>query len=158
MVVDTFEKARLGLSPVGAEKVTVTPDNRFPPTSVTVATSGFAKLVPISVLWPLPLVNVMFAGTPGMFVRLKAADTLPAVAVTVYEPALLLAVKVPELASPELLVVAEIVPVELENVPLCSLLPGSAVKVTGNEGITTELASLTVPNRAVANALLMVVD
>src|ERR1700739_217613 len=98
MVVDALEKVRLGLSPVGAVKVTVTPDNGFPPTSVTVAIRGLAKAERIAAPWLLPLLTAMFAGGPGVFVRLKVADTLPAVAVTVYAPALLLAVMAPELA------------------------------------------------------------
>ena len=57
---------------------------------------------------------------------------------------MLLAVKVPELASPELLVLAVIVPVELENVPLCPLLPGLAVKVTVTPGTPSPLESFTV--------------
>ena len=68
-----------------------------------------------------------------MLVRLKVADALPAVAVTEYEPALPLAV-MPALATPsvtpELPVGTVMVPVELENVPLCPLLPVLAVKVT----------------------------
>jgi hypothetical protein len=63
------------------------------------------------------------------FVRLKVADRLPAVAVTVYEPVLLLAVKVPALATPELLVETVMVPVELENVPLCPALPASFARI-----------------------------
>lgn len=118
MVVDELEKDTLGLSPVGAAKVTVTPDNRFPPASVTVAISGFAKLVPTAALWPLPLVNAMLAGTPGVFVRLKVADALPAVALTVYEPTLPFAVNVPGLAIPDPLVATWIVLVELEKIPL----------------------------------------
>ena len=98
MLVDELENARLDVCPVGALKVTVTPDSRFPPESVTVAISGFANAVRIAALWPLPLVNAMFAGGPGVFVRLKVADALPAIAVTLYEPALLLAVMAPELA------------------------------------------------------------
>ena len=83
MVVDALEKVRLAVSPVGALKVTVTPDSRFPPESVTVTISGFAKPMPIIALWPFPLVNAMCAGRPGVLVRLKVADMLPAVAVTV---------------------------------------------------------------------------
>ena len=65
------------------------------------------------------------------FVRLKVAEMLPAVAVTVYEPSLLLAVNVPALATPDPLVATWIVPVELEKVPLCPPRPAVAVKVTG---------------------------
>ena len=65
---------------MGAVKVTVAPGTVFPPISVTVATRGFVNAVPMAALWPLPLVNAMFAGAPGVFVRLKVADALPAVA------------------------------------------------------------------------------
>jgi hypothetical protein len=98
MVEDALEKVRLGVSPAGAVKVTVTPDTAFPPMSVTMAISGFVKPVRIAALWPLPLINAIFAGGPGVFVRLKVADALPAVAVTLYDPAILLAVIAPELA------------------------------------------------------------
>ena len=64
----------------------------------------------------------------------------------------------PALATPDPLVAIWIVPVELENVPLCPLLPVVAVKVTLYEGMTTELASFTVTDRAVVNALPMVAD
>jgi hypothetical protein len=86
----------------------------------------------------------MVAGAPGVLVRLKVADKVPALAVTVYEPAWLLAVNVPELACPELSVATVIVPVELENVPLCSKLPGLTVKVTVTPGTPSPLESCTV--------------
>jgi hypothetical protein len=123
-----------------------------------VAISEFVKLVPITVLWPLPLVSAMLAGRPGVLVRLKVADALPAIAVTVYAPTLLFAVNVPALAMPELLVATWMVFVELENVPLCPLLPLVAVKVTLKLGMATLPASFTVTERAVLNAELMAVD
>src|SRR5271170_2253713 len=83
MLVDELEKARLAVSPVGAVKVTVAPGTAFPPMSVTVAINGFVNAVRIVALWPLPLVRAMFAGAPGVLVRLKVTDMLPAVAVTV---------------------------------------------------------------------------
>src|SRR5271165_1940188 len=59
---------------------------------------------------------------------------------------------------PDPLVAIWIVPVELENVPLCPLPPGLAVKFTLYEGMTTELASFTVADRAVVNAVFIVAD
>ena len=156
--VDELEKTRLGVSPVGAVKVTVAPGTRFPPVSVTVAINGLANAVPIVALWPFPLANAMCAGAPGVFVRVKVADALPAVAVTVYEPILLFAVNVPAPAMPDPLVAIWIVLVELENVPLCPLLPVLAVKVTVYEGMATELASFTVTDRPVANPVSIAAD
>jgi hypothetical protein len=114
--------------------------------SVTGATTGVLVVTSVKASWPLgavkpkPKTSIVAAVVVSdanvvddlrRFVRLKVDDRLPAVAVTVYEPVLLLAVKVPALATPELLVETVMVPVELENVPLCPALPALAVKVTG---------------------------
>src|SRR5277367_696592 len=99
----------------------------------------------------------MFAGAPGVLVRLKVVDKPPTVALTIYAPALLFAVNVP-LATPEALVAIWIVLVELEKVPLGTVLPAGAVKVTLELGMTTLPASFTVTDRAVVNAVSMVAD
>ena len=69
--------AKVPLAPLeGAVKVTEAPLTGLPSTSVTVATSGFVNWVLTFVLWPLPLVAVMFAGEPVMLVRLKLAGVV----------------------------------------------------------------------------------
>src|SRR5579863_3759358 len=84
---------KLPLAPnSGAEKVTVTPLTGFPPASLTVATSGEAKAVLTAVPWPLPLVAVMEAAAPAVFVREKLAVRLATDAVTLYPPAVPFAV------------------------------------------------------------------
>jgi len=78
--------ANVPLAPLaGALKVTVTPLTGFPPPSFTVATRGAANAVLIVALCGVPLVAVMLAGVPAVFVREKfAGATTPAtVAVTV---------------------------------------------------------------------------
>jgi hypothetical protein len=78
--------AKLPLAPLfGAVNVTLTPLSGFPLVSVTVATSGAPKAVSSFVLCGVPLVAVIFAGEPGVFVNEKvAAPVIPtALAVTV---------------------------------------------------------------------------
>ena len=59
------------LAPLGGPvNVTVTPLTGLPVASFTVATNGLAKAVLIRTLWPLPLVAVIDAGGPAVFVRL----------------------------------------------------------------------------------------
>jgi hypothetical protein len=68
-----------------------------------------------------------------VLVRLKLTEDAPvAPAVTLYgPPATLFAVNVPGLATPDPLVLTEIVPVLLEKVPLAPPAAVVAVKVTG---------------------------
>lgn len=78
--------AKVPLAPLdGAVKVTVTPLTGFPPLSFTVATSGDANAALIVALCGVPLVAVMEAAGPAVFVRekLAGAATPEAVAVTV---------------------------------------------------------------------------
>jgi len=78
--------AKVPLAPVaGAVNVTVTPLTGFEPLSSTVATRSAANAVSIAVLCGVPLVAVIDAGAPTVFVRLKLAgvDTPATVAVTV---------------------------------------------------------------------------
>jgi len=85
-----------------------------------VATSGFVNCVPTVALCPPPLVAVIDAGAPAVFVRLKlaAAATPETVAITVYDPAVVFAVNAGEAATPLELVVAVAVFVAPVNVPL----------------------------------------
>jgi hypothetical protein len=78
--------AKVPLAPeAGAVNVTVTPLTGFEPLSSTVATRGAANAVLIVALCGVPLVAVIDAGAPTVFVRLKLAgvDTPATVAVTV---------------------------------------------------------------------------
>jgi hypothetical protein len=69
----------------GAVNVTTTPLTGFWPLSCTVAARGAANAVLIPALWGVPLVAVIEAAGPAVFVRLKlaAVDTPGTVAVTV---------------------------------------------------------------------------
>jgi hypothetical protein len=77
---------KVPLAPVvGAVNVTTTPPTGFEFLSNTVATRGAANAVSIVALCGVPLVAVIDAGVPAVFVRLKLAGVVtPAtVAVTV---------------------------------------------------------------------------
>ena len=128
-LVRPLEKMPLAPEPGGALKVTVTPKTGFPPESRTAATSGLAKLVLIVALWLAPLVAVMLAGAPEVFVseKVAGATTPPTDAATLYNPAMLLAMTVGDVATPEPLVLTFAV-VEPANVPLAP--EDGAVKVT----------------------------
>ena len=123
--------AKVPLAPLpGAVKVTTDPlPTGFPFESFTVATRGAENAVPSMALWPDPLVIVMDAGAPGLLVSRKLAgvDAPVTLAVTLYwAPAVVLAVKTAEVATPDELVVAVVTP--RAKVPLGPL-PGAA-KVT----------------------------
>src|SRR5947207_2167653 len=106
--------AKLPLAPVpGALNVTVTPATGLPPASFTVATSGAANAVLIVALCGVPLVAVMLAAAPAVFVSEKSAGvaTPATLAVTVYgTPAALFSVTVTDVARPLPLVVAVFTP------------------------------------------------
>jgi hypothetical protein len=81
-----FAKVPLAPAPVAGDvNVTVTPLTGFESISSTVATNGAANAVLTVVLCGVPLVAVIEAGAPTVFVRLKlaAVDTPATVAVTV---------------------------------------------------------------------------
>ncbi len=76
-VADAGLVANIPLAPdVGAVNVTGTPFTGLPPLSVTVATNGLPNAVLTIVLCPPPLLAVMVAGVPLVFVMLKLADVL----------------------------------------------------------------------------------
>jgi hypothetical protein len=78
--------ANVPLAPLaGALKVTVTPLTGLPPLSFTVATRGAAKAALMVALCGVPLVAVIEAAGPGLFVSEKfaGAATPATVAVTV---------------------------------------------------------------------------
>jgi len=114
----------------GAVKVTTTLGTALPPLSETRAARLVANAVPADTLCPAPADAAILAGAPGVLVRENEAGvvTPDTEAVTVKDPALLLAVKVDAVATPLELVVAVVVAVPLAKVPLAPL-PG-AVKVT----------------------------
>lgn len=152
LVVAVFTPpAKLPLAPVlGAVNVTVTPLTGFDPLSRTVTTSGNAKAALTAALCAEPLVAVTDAATPALFVKLKVAgvDTPAAVALTVYVPAVLLAVNAAEVATPFASVVAVLTPPA--NVPLAPVL--GAVKVTVTPLTGLDELSFTVTTKGAENA------
>jgi hypothetical protein len=91
----------------GAVKVTVTPGTELSDASETRATRGAAKAVPTVVDWPEPLETVTAVGEPGVFVNANDRGAeVPDVATTVKLPAVVFAVKVGAVATPDALVAA----------------------------------------------------
>ena len=156
LVVAVFTPpANVPLAPLpGAVNVTVTPLTRLPPASLTVAWNCVVKAAPTVALCGVPAVAAMLAAAPVKFVMEKFAGeaTPETLAVTVYEPAVLFAVKTAEIATPEAFVTAVFTPPA--NVPLAPL-PGAAnVTVTPFTGLFPE--SVTVTWSCAAKAVLMV--
>jgi hypothetical protein len=86
--------------------VTLTPDTRLPPLSFTVACNAVPYAVLIVALCGVPAVAVTVAAAPAVLVSAKSAELAPvALATTLYGPAVLLAVNVVAVATPEELVV-----------------------------------------------------
>jgi hypothetical protein len=75
------EKVARG-SLAGPVKVTKTPDTGFPKLSLTIACRGVAKAVFTVADCPLPAVAMMVEAGPALLVKLKLAEALPTVAVT----------------------------------------------------------------------------
>jgi hypothetical protein len=125
----------------GAVNVTTTPPTGFPRASVTVACRFVAKGVPACALWGVPAVAAMFAAPPEVFVMLYVVVPVPgAVAVTLYDPAMLFAVNVAAVATPLVLVVAVFTPPA--NVPVAPDPGGVNVTTTAPTGLPN--ASVTV--------------
>src|ERR1700676_155599 len=144
-------KVPLGPEP-GGENVTTTPLTGLFPASVTVATNNAAKAVLIGALCGVPLVAVTLAAGPGWFVRVKLVEeSLGELATTLYVPAMELAVKTAEVATPLALVVAVLRPPA--KVPLAP--EAGAVKVTTTPLTGLFPASVTVATSGAANAALM---
>jgi hypothetical protein len=146
--------ANVPLAPLaGGVKVTTTPLTGLFPASVTVATRAAANAVLIAADCGVPLVAVTFAAGPALFVKAKFADVAPvALATTLYgPPAMALAVKTAEVATPLALVVAVFTPPA--NVPLAPDAGGVNVTTTPLTGLFPE--SVTVATNAAAKALLI---
>jgi hypothetical protein len=77
--------AKVPLAPLpGAVKVTLTPETRLPPLSLTVACKAVANAVLMVALCGVPAVAVMEAAGPGVLVSAKFAEVAPvALATTV---------------------------------------------------------------------------
>jgi hypothetical protein len=154
-VVLVPESAKLPLAPeLGAVKVTVIPANTWLPNwSATRAPNGAPKFVfTTAVCGVVAETGDTLDGAPGLFVIAKLAGeaTPETVACTVYAPAVVLAVKVEAVATPEPLLVAVVV-LEPENAPLAPLL--GAVKVTKTLGTGLFPQSVTVAPRLVPKAV-----
>lgn len=154
--------AKVPLAPLdGAVKVTVALGTTLPEASLTVACSAVAKAVDTVADCPPPAVTVIDAGGPAgaaAFVRLKvAAAAMPLTeAVTLYEPAVALAVNTEAVATPLPFVLAVVVAVLLAKVPLAPL--DGAAKVTTTLGTKLPDASLTVACRDMEKAVFTVAD
>lgn len=135
--------ANVPLAPIaGAVNVTVTPLTGLCCESVTVACNGVAKALLMAAFCRVPALAKIFAAGPGRLVREKFAGVAtPATeAVTVYEPATALAVKIPSIAWPAVSVKAVVRPPA--KVPLAPLAGTVNVTVTLLTGLFE--ASLTV--------------
>jgi hypothetical protein len=146
--------AKVALAPdPGAENVTVTPLTGLLPLSRTVTCKALPNAVLMMVLCPEPLVAVTEAGVPDVLVRVNDAGlaTPVALAVTVYEPSVELAVKAFEVAMPEALVTAVL---EVVKAPLAPEPGGVKVTVTPLIGLLP--ASLTVACSGTAKAVLII--
>jgi hypothetical protein len=143
----------------GALNVTTTALTGFEPLSSTVATSGAANAVLIGALCGVPLVAVIAAGAPAMFVRSKLAgvDTPATLAVTVSAPDVPFAVNAAEVATPLALVIAVVTLVVVSaNMPLAN--DAGAVNVTiapltGFWPLSTTVATSGTANAALIAAL-----
>jgi hypothetical protein len=119
--------------PDGAVKVTVTPPNTLFPLSRTVAISGDANAAPRAADCGVPLVAMIEAGAPGVFVIEKTASgvTPETEALTEYVPTVLFAVNSADVATPELFVTAVFTPaLKMPEAPVAgavnvTVIPGS---------------------------------
>jgi hypothetical protein len=154
-VTEVPPPAKVPLAPLaGAVNVTLAPLTGFPPESLTVATNGAANAAFTCPLWPPPLVAVIDAGGPTVFVTVKVAEKLATKADTVYvPPAVPLAVKVGDVAVPEASdnTVTTLVPPA--KVPLGPLLGAKNVTVADITGLL--LASRTTATNGAANGVLV---
>jgi hypothetical protein len=125
----------------------------LPDESVTIATSDDANAVVTVVDWLFPLETAIDAAAPAVFVSEKLADdeTPATVAVTVYEPAVAVAVAVTD-ATPLEPVVAVVEPSD------ALAAPEGAAKVTVTPETGLPFASSTVAESDAPNAVLTVAD
>src|SRR5437588_402001 len=65
--------AKVPLAPLGGVNVTFTPLTGFPPASFTITASGAANALLIATICGVPLVAVVLAGGPSVFVSEKFA-------------------------------------------------------------------------------------
>jgi hypothetical protein len=128
VAVNTPPKVPLA-PPEGAVKVTVAPLTAAPPLAVTVAWNAVVNAVLTVALCGVPALATIAPTATAVLVRLKLAvvATLGVLAVTAYDPAVALAVKVGAIATPLPLVVAVAVNTP-PKVPLAP--PEGAVNVT----------------------------
>ena len=125
----------------GAAKVTLTPSaTGLPLLSLTRAVKGAVKALPTATRCGVPVVATMPPGGPGRFVIVNVAGVAPlTVAVTLYAPAVVFAVKAVAVATPSGLVVTVALPVKAPLAPLAG-----AAKTTEAPAITFPKASRTV--------------
>ena len=128
-VVVVTPPGKVPLAPVvgGAVNVTVSPPTGLPKVSLRMTTNGAANAAPICALCGVPLTTVMEVAGPGAFVKLKLVETPPMAAVTLYDPATVLAVKEEAVAVPVESVRAVLTPPA--KVPLAPVVGGVKVMV-----------------------------
>ena len=146
--------AKVPLAPLaGGVNVTTTPLTGLLLASVTSATSGAPNAALIVADCPDPLETATFAGVPDKLVSEKFAEVAPAaLATTLYgPPAVLLAVNIPDVATPLALVVPVLPPAA--KVPLAPLAGGVNVTTTPLTGFPP--LSVTVAPSEAPNAVLM---
>jgi hypothetical protein len=145
--------AKIPLAPLaGARNVTVTPLTGLPTESCTSAAKGNGNVVPTPVLCPDPLDTVIDAAPLLVRVKLAGVEAPGTLAVTLYVPAVPLAVNTGDVACPEAFVVAVFMPPA--NVPPAPLAGVLKVTVAPLTGLLDE--SVTVAIRALLNEVLMV--
>ena len=148
--------AKVPLAPAaGTVNVTIAPLTGFPLASLTDTTSAPLNAVLTVAIWPLPLVAVICAAGPARFVsRNEAGAAVPGMeAITVYDPAVPLAVKGVVAAPVESVVTVADVPVA--KVPVAPV-PG-ALNVTVTPLTGFPVLSVTVATSGAAKAVLTVV-
>ena len=134
--------------------VTLVPATGFPPASVTVMINGDASEVLIVPLWLFPDVSAIVVADPVVAVAVNVTglpESVPDVAVTVYEPVLFPSVSVLE-ACPLPFVVVVVV------LNTCPAAPGGVVaiaNVTLTPGTGLLPASVTVTTKGVPSAVLI---
>jgi hypothetical protein len=141
---------------VGAVNVTATPATGFEALSTTAATSGAENAALIAALCGVPLIAVMEAAAPAVFVNMKLAGAVTAatVAVTINAPDVPFAVSAVEMAMPLELVIAIVVLLPVSaKIPLAPVV--GAIKVTTAPPTGFCPASNTVADSGTANAPLI---
>ena len=137
----------------GALNVTLTPLSGLLPASTTLACSAVLKAVLIAALCGVPAFAVIVVAAPARFVSAKVVLSAPAVAVTLYEPAVPFAVKAGAVARPEASVTTVVEPAKLPEGPEAGALKVTLTPATGSLPASTTFATIKVPKAVLMVAL-----